>query len=77
MNQDWGRGWGVYDTTCAACGHCFIAVAPVGTKGSECPACGFFDETVIRGGEVAEPGDGVWIPRTGAGDVPPDKIKGV
>jgi hypothetical protein len=32
---------------CVACGYEWVAVAPVGTVGLECPNpdCGFFDET--------------------------------
>lgn len=33
-NASLGRGWGVYKNTyCIACGHEWIAVAPVGTTG--------------------------------------------
>lgn len=40
-----GRGWGVYDNlVCDYCGHIWIGVALIGTKGRKCPHCGDYDE---------------------------------
>jgi hypothetical protein len=34
-----GRGWGVYNLKCSACGYVCVYVAPIGTKGFVCHAC--------------------------------------
>ena len=59
----WSRGWGVYENvSCDVCGHTWVAVAPVGCKGKECPQCGFMDRDWVWAGLAGEmPNDGVWL----------------
>lgn len=59
----WNRGWGVYENVpCDACGYVWVAIAPVGCKGKECPKCGYMDrEWIWRGLKGEMPNDGVWL----------------
>lgn len=57
LNNYWPFGYVVEEQSCVMCGHEWVLVAPTGTLGLECPACGFCDPSVEHLGR----GDGVWI----------------
>ncbi len=59
----WSRGWGIYHgVNCVACGHEWVAEAPIGTIGVHCPNCGVFDNSHVWAGFHDEyPNDGAWL----------------
>lgn len=63
LDRSWGRGFGVYqDATCLLCKHVWVAVAPVGMKGKQCPACGYDHDDFVWPGDDGElPNDGAWL----------------
>lgn len=46
---DWGRGIRISPARCIMCGHRWTVIIPIGTTGTHCPACDFFDPTTYWG----------------------------
>lgn len=57
----WGRGWGTCTIECERCTHLWIAVAPIGTMGLECPGCGHRQGFSLASTTDETPHDGAWL----------------
>lgn len=61
VRPGWGRGWGTYNVICPTCENLWIAQAPVGATGAECPICGSYHDLPWEGLPNELPNDGCWV----------------